>query len=110
MCGFPLRVPLPADTKIPFWAGTNRKSANQNGRSVCSHSAALTWNNGRFDTAQAQLLVQQSLSSCGLNGMRLGLLTPTLAQISRIWYRKRFLLLSVRKVTGQLLLVPLSGV
>ncbi|KAJ7800868.1 hypothetical protein B0H14DRAFT_2465068, partial [Mycena olivaceomarginata] len=41
---FPLRVPLPADTKIPFWAGTN----------------PLTWNNGRFDTAQAQLLVQQN--------------------------------------------------
>ncbi|KAJ6569236.1 hypothetical protein B0H19DRAFT_1134928 [Mycena capillaripes] len=40
---FPANVTLPAGTAIPFWAGTDPQ----------------TWNDGRFDTAQAKALAQE---------------------------------------------------
>ncbi|KAJ7323614.1 hypothetical protein DFH08DRAFT_787882 [Mycena albidolilacea] len=41
---FPSNVTLPTGTAIPFWAATDPRS----------------WNNGRFDTAQAKLVAQQN--------------------------------------------------
>jgi len=41
---FPSSVILPAETAIPFWAGTDPRS----------------WNNGHFDTAQAELVAQEN--------------------------------------------------
>ncbi|KAJ7649447.1 hypothetical protein DFH06DRAFT_1331813 [Mycena polygramma] len=40
---FPTNVTLPAGTAIPFWAGTDPR----------------TWNDGRFDSAQAQAVAQE---------------------------------------------------
>ncbi|KAJ7206968.1 hypothetical protein B0H12DRAFT_1243214 [Mycena haematopus] len=41
---FPANVTLPKGTAIPFWAGTD----------------PTTWNDGRFNTAQAQLLAEEN--------------------------------------------------
>jgi len=53
---------LPADTKIPYWAATDRKSAGPlHFAMIADRSKAMTWIGNQYSAAQARALAQQGM-------------------------------------------------